>query len=164
MKRFRLMPTLAVLVSSLLLIGCASTPPLTVTEPVGPTSRTAADRERRGTLVVYSDWDLFAPGDADRHYRQDYTLIWPGGTRTERVRNHLGWLDEGPVPVRLPPGTYCVKAWAARQGPVVLTVVIKADRATMVRLDGANPNLTDVADASVVRLPNGQVVGSKAAR
>ncbi|HEY6166953.1 MAG TPA: hypothetical protein VI454_02855 [Verrucomicrobiae bacterium] len=164
MTKKKFAPVLFILASTILLAGCTSTPPLVLSEPVGPAPRSVVAMERRGTLVVYSDWDHFATGDSDRYYREDYTLYWPDSTRTQRVQNHIGSLDEGPVLLRLPPGTYRVKTRAARYGTVIVTVVIEAERTTAIRLDGTMPKRAAASDASEVRLPNGQVVGWKASR
>jgi hypothetical protein len=157
-------PVLFTLVSTLLLAGCASTPPLVLSEPVGPTPRAVAAQERRGTLVVHSDWDPFATGDPNRRYREDYVLYWPGEAKIRRVRNHIGSLDEGPVRLELPTGTYRVKTRAARYGTVIVSVVIEADQTTAIHLDGTAPKHAASLAAAHVRLPDGQIVGWKASR
>jgi hypothetical protein len=113
---------------------------------------------------VHSVRDVFANGDPDRSYREDYILYSPGDTKGRRVKNHHGPLDEGPVLLPLAPGTYRVKARAARYGTVMVNVVIEAERTTVVHLDGTTPSSGGKSSVFQVRLPNGEIVGWQAAR
>lgn len=147
-----------------LLTGCVTTTALVISEPVGPEPRVEAGSRPRGTLVVYTAWDIYPGAEPDQRYREDYVLSWPGASRVEKVGNHAGTFDEGPVSVSLPPGAYQVKARAAGHGRVTATVVIEAGRTTTLWLDGSVPGHAGAAAADQVRLPGGPVLGWRAAR
>ncbi len=147
---------------ALLLAGCATPSPYVVSERVGSELRTETASEPRGTLVVYSAWDIYPGGESDNRYREDYVLQWPEA-RVQKVRNHVGTFDEGPVAVSLPPGTYQVKARAIGHGRVTASVVIEAGRTTSLWLDGSMPKEATNSAAGLIRLPGGQIIGWKSA-
>jgi hypothetical protein len=81
----------------------------------------------------------------------------------ERVANQAGSFNANPATVRLSPGEYHVKALVARGGFVIVPVVIEAGKKTVVYLDGEALPQNPSANDDFVRLPDGHVVGWRAA-
>lgn len=151
------------LVANPLLTGCASTTSLVLSEPVGPGPRSKAPLRPRGSPVVYSAWDIYPGTDSDHRYREDFVLRRPGEVRVQKVRNHVGTFDEGPVSVSLLPGVYQVEVRVSGHGRVSASLVIEAGRTTSLWLDGTMPKDAAAAAADQFRLPDGQIIGWKAA-
>lgn len=150
----------AVVVS--LVAGCSTTP--LVLAPVGPappgTGATAGD----GHLVVYTATETHRFGDGVSYYpHTGYHIYTPDGKLWKYVRNHSGSTDQSPAIVTLPRGKYSLLAEAENCGRVTVPVVIEPRRTTEVHLETWGRSKSPVADeASVVRLPNGYVVGWRA--
>jgi hypothetical protein len=90
-----------------------------------------------------------------------YTLEDAAGKSLREIDNRTGLFDSQPALVPLPAGRYQVRALAPGGSYVVVPVVVEANRTTVVDLDGtAVPQ--GVADADMVRLPDGHVVGWRA--
>jgi hypothetical protein len=147
----------------MLLAGCATSHSGIVLDPVGPAPITHVTPATTGNLVVYSAAEVnasFNRRDPDRQVYSDYRILNPDGTLRERVHNDSGTLLQAPQAVALPAGTYRVVAQSNGYGTVTVPVTIAAGQNTEVHLDGdsttANPD-----PASVVRLPDGEVVGWK---
>lgn len=118
--------------------------------------------------MVFSAYDVHAPsmGDFDDIQRHtDYKVFSEAGKLLEVVHNHPIRSGEEPAQVDLPPGTYRVVANANGYGLVTVPVVIKANQVTTVHLEGGGswPNEAAFTQANSVRLPDGQIVGWRAA-
>jgi len=150
--------------SAALLCGCASGQRNLVLEPVGPSEIRAAAPATTGTLVVFSAFDVHAPnvGDfRDVQSHSDYKIYSDDGKLLQVVHNHPRRLDEEPAHVELPPGRYRVVANSNGYGVVTVPVVVKADQATTVHLEGGTWS-NEANKKNAVRLPDGEVVGYRA--
>jgi len=137
--------------------GCSFHPQQVVLEPEGPAPSVSPKNATEGYLVVYSAWSTL--GDSVTHHSR-YKLRTEDGKFSKEVLNHIDRFDEGPVRLPLAPGSYQLTARAARYGMVVVPIVIQERKTTYVCLDGApRPERLRVEGSSVVKLPNGQVVG-----
>jgi hypothetical protein len=162
MKVITRIPLLLSLACALFVSGCASAPPVQISGTAGPAPAGEPVAQGRGWLMVYSAWDPFSSGDPERNYHGDYVVCSPDNPHGRRVANHLGFLDEGPVAHPLPPGTYTIKARAARYGMVAVNAVVQRGKTTVIRLDGRGAAAPTVASSSHLQLPNGEVIGWKA--
>jgi hypothetical protein len=158
------LPNLAVL-GLLLVAGCASqNPGRMMLDPVGPAPG-GSEVGRSGMLVVYSTYNQRT--NVDRFFGQltysDYSIYTKNGTLLQQVRNDAGEAA-GPVMVKLPAAAYQVVAFATGYGVLTVPVVIKANRVTVVHLDeGTWPDRGAMIQAGAVRLPDGRIVGWRAA-
>ena len=149
--------------TGLLLAGCTTSHSGIVLDSVGPAPTTRMTPATTGHLVVYTAPEVnasFNSRDPNRPVYSDYRLLNADGTLRERVHNDSGSMLQEPQAVALPAGTYRVVAQSNGYGTVTVPVAIAAGQDTVVHLDGdstaANSN-----PASVVRLPDGEVVGWK---
>ncbi len=148
-------------VAALLFCGCASEP--IVLGPVGPAPASASAPIREGFLRIYTAIEKQVDGDAVHDVRSGYGIYTPDGKRFKWVENHVGQNDELPQTVRLPEGTYTVKAQAEGFRRITVPVVIKTGKLTEVNLETSGRKRTSVTnETAVVRLPNGDVVGWRA--
>jgi hypothetical protein len=140
--------------------ACASrTVPVTV-QAVGPSPHEEANNSVHGFLVVYSAWGLVNENKAPVDHHSRYTVTSDDGKMNQVIINHIDRFDEGPVHLPLPPGSYKVSALSAHAGRVIVPVVIESRQTTSVYLDGqTRPPIAADAKASLIRLPDGQVVG-----
>lgn len=153
----------AVVAATALLSSCASHGPALVLEPVGPAPFPSAIAGSTGTLMVFSAFEQGADFNSQlyrRHYT-DYLILSADGKPLQTVRNDSGTLMEAPKRVQLPVGTYRVVARANGYGKVTVPVVIRADQATTVHLEGSPswPNRRQLAGSNPVRLPDGEIAG-----
>jgi hypothetical protein len=160
--------TLALLAAGVLLSGCASDNNRLVLGPVGPTTPLpATSPSSNGTLVVYSAYKRNADFNSRDPYRQeysDYRIFTADDKALRAVHNNSGTSDEGPLTVDLAPGNYRVVARANGYGYVTVPVVIKAKQKTVLHLEGgAWPDESSFDPANAVRLPDGHIIGWKAA-
>jgi hypothetical protein len=159
--KFRLL--ISGLAASALLSGCASDRHGLVLDAVGPLPAPLGAPSCNGTLVVFSAFeqgeDLNAPDYRRQH--TNYRILSADGKAIQTVHNDSGTLAEGPKPVELPAGTYRVVARANGYGEVTVPVVIRANQATTVHLEGGFswPKRKDLATSDAVRLPDGEIVG-----
>lgn len=143
------------------LTGCLTTAPLVLEQPVGPGPASLGSGSGQGDLVVYSALEVNM-ADADHPTHASYTILTADEQPLKKVDNRTGSFYEDPVVVALPAGKYRIKARATNAGWVDLPVVIEASRTTVVDLDGATlPQHPRRNDDQWVRLPDGQVIGSK---
>ena len=162
------LPLLA-LVTGLAVSGCASNRNHLTLDTVGPSGplngNSAADS---GTLVVYSAYKRNADFDSRDPYRQeysDYSILTESGHFLRKVHNNSGTIFQDVVSVNLPSGKYQVVARANGYGFVTVPVIVAVQHSTVLHLEGGSP----WPDASVfnqdnsVRLPDGQIVGYRAA-
>lgn len=147
--------------SAILLSACATRPPLSALPPVGPAPVASGNAGPGiGTLVVYSAWSTF-----DNNYESDhsgYMVYAKDGQLVKWVPNFLegDFTVEPPTRVKLPAGSYNVKAEGGKYGWVLVPIVIKEGATTPIYLDGDRHAVNALAsDNAVVKLPNGQVIG-----
>jgi hypothetical protein len=143
--------------------GCATRAPLVVQNPVGPQRPHQPRRRTDGDLVVYSATYVSTYAQSEYPVHTDYTIATRDYKVIERVANQTGPFNANPATVRLPPGEYRVKALVERGGFVIVPVVIEAGKKTVVDLNGEALPQNLSADDDLVRLPDGRVVGWRAA-
>jgi hypothetical protein len=141
-------------------IGCSSAPKLTVAEPVGP-GRSGSGRS--GALQVYTATEQHAVGDNTCYYPHTGYLIYNDhGQKVKYVINHVGTMDESPMVVSLPTGSYTIVAESDAYGRVRIPVVVRPSRTTEVHLErGWKPPLNATA-SDTVQMPDGQPIGWRA--
>ena len=120
-----------------------------------------------GTLVVYSAYKRNADFNSRDPYRQeysDYKILTADGKLFRNVHNNSGTIFEDALTVELAPGDYRVVARSNGFGYVTVPVVIEAKQNTVLRLDGSPwPDGSTSDPANAVRLPDGHIIGWKAA-
>jgi hypothetical protein len=142
----------------LTLTACASQP-LVIQEPIGPEPSGLSTYLPQGYLVIYTPTDTVDDGEINYYPHTGYDVYTLDGKKIRAVLNHDSVHDEQPQRVALPVGTYKVKADCR----VVLTVVIKANKTTVVDLDdSSNIQAAKGTESKVVKTPDGEVVGWKA--
>ena len=159
--------TVVLLTVATLWSGYAFSPREVLLEPVGPRSIQSTASNDRGTLVVFSAYDVTAAGVGDyehRHHYSDYKIFSPDGKLLQIVHNDSNTVLREATPVKLPAGLYRVVAQANGYGVVTVPVVIEKGEVTTVHLEGGGPWKNKIAhdQAGVVRLPDGQIVGYRA--
>jgi hypothetical protein len=146
--------------------GCVSKPNGLVLDTVGPSEPSQSPAGDNGSLVVYSAFDPVPHFDSltYRSFYTDYEVFSEQGQLLQTVHNDGGTALEGPRPVSLPPGRYRVVARANGFRKVTVPVVIAAHHITTVHLEGgaAWGSRAQGGSSSLVRLPDGQVVGEHA--
>jgi hypothetical protein len=160
---------LIVITAGILLSGCATGKNGTVLDTVGPPlSQPAAANSTNGTLVVYSAYEVnadFNSRDPNRPEYSDYRILTNDGKLLQRVHKDSGTALQDPVAVGLPPGKYRVSARANGYGYVTVPVIIETQPSTILHLEGGGswPNESAFNQTNAVRLPDGQIIGWKAA-
>jgi hypothetical protein len=162
----------SLLAVALLVSGCASQPPI-VLAPVGPApmalNQTAPGN---GALMVYSPLEAVANLSADISGQpsddweySDYRILSPDGKRLKWVANNAGTVQLHPQTIALPAGNYRVVAQADGGIRVTVPVVIASHQTTVLHLDGHDfpPGETGFNQTNSVRLPDGRIVGWRAA-
>ena len=166
------MKTVLILMSAVagaLLSGCVTGKNSLVLDTVGPAPtqpRTA--NSINGTLVVYSAYDInadFAGRDRRSPEYSDYKIFTADGKMLEKVHNNSGTILQDPLAVELPPGKYRVVAHSNGYGYVTVPIVIASRQSTIVHLEGDGfwPDESAFNKTNAVRLPDGVIVGWKAA-
>jgi len=136
---------------------------------VGPDAAAAASAKEadalHGTLVVYSDALPVAKHRSPPEYSHTgYVIRKASGELVAHVDNRLTEAAPDPEEVRLPAGLYQVSARCAKVGTVLVPVVIAPGRRTDVFLDEEGmPRAQSTKLDDPVRLPDGRVVGARAA-
>jgi hypothetical protein len=148
---------IVVLLGALALAACASPPVAHVGAPLAP--KTSSLQRKSGNLVVYSATFASTVEQSEYPAHTDYTVATVNDTLVEHVTNRAGSFESYPAKVRLPAGAYHVRAQYDGGRFVVVPVVIKADKTTVVDLDETTPPPGTDARKQPVRLPNGAVVG-----
>ena len=159
--------TFVVVTVGLLPSGCAFHERGLVLDPVGPTPTQSATAGSKGSLVVYSAFDVhadFAGTDPDRHRHTDYRIFSEDGALLQVVHNDSGTMLEGPVEVELAVGTYRIAARSNGYGVVSLPLIIAPHQITTVHLEGGASwsNKQAFNQTNAVRLPDGEIVGWRA--
>jgi hypothetical protein len=156
-KRF--LPSLLI-ASALTAAGCAPVQTLVIGQAIGPYDPDVR-RARQGTLVVYTETQPF-DGDSDYPVHSAYSVLTPEGIVVKEVPNHRHYLDREPTPVTLPVGQYNVATRkGARHGPMLLVAVIQAGLTTVIDLNEEVFPVRTAQGEQWVRLPSGQIIGSK---
>lgn len=147
-------PVLGLISGALLMAGCQS--PLVVQSAAGPEPVGLETQGTKGQLVVFSAKEARGDGDDPTYYQHSdywiYDLRWK---RVKYAGNTTGHFDEAPRLVQLPPGSYSVKARAECYGLVVVPVVIKGGRTTVLHLDKDWKSTASGSNADLVTLPGG---------
>jgi len=162
--------TFEIIAAGILLSGCATGKGRMTADAVGPVpTRRAAANSTDGTLVVYSACEVnadFNPRDPCRPEYSDYKIYAADGKLLRRIHNDSGTMLQDPAPVKLPPGQYCVVARANGYGDVTIPVVIGPGQNTVLHLEGGGswPDPAAFNRTNAIRLPDGQVIGWRAAR
>lgn len=163
--------TLIAITTGALLSGCASSNGLAL-DTVGPPMfqpATTSSTSTNGTLVVYSAFRRNADFNSRDPYRpeySDYKIFTTDEKLLQRVHNNSGTILQDPVSVELPPGKYHVFARANGYGYVTVPVIIEAEQSTVLHLEGGGswPDKSALFQTNTVLLPDGRVVGWRAAR
>ena len=151
-----------------LLSGCATGSGLAL-DAVGPSlSQSPAADSTDGILIVYSAYAAnasFNSHNPDLPKYSNYKILTANGKPLRRVYNNSGTILQGPVAVKLPPGKYRVIARANGYGNVTVPVLIETRQNTVLHLDGDGFWSGEAAfnQTNAVRLPDGQIIGWKAA-
>lgn len=117
--------------------GCAtSREAVTVLRPVEPAPLVAHPKAHSsGSLVAYTPVVLPPMNSTTLFYpHSSYDLYDSHGALLRHVKNHLGAWDETPERIILPPGQYTVRAQADSPGELVVPIVIRGGRTTVVDL------------------------------
>ena len=152
----------------LLLSSCVASERGLVLAPVGPPPAQPTTTSAKGTLVVFSAYDVHeaSPGDYEcRHHYSDYRIFSGNGKLLQRVHNDSDSVLREPAHVRLPAGMYRVVADSNGYGVVTVPVVIEANQVTTVHLEdgGWQRNASGLNEADAVHLPGGEIVGWRSA-
>lgn len=89
-------------------------------------------KELLGILVVRTEPLEFEDDTFVYERHRSYTILDSEGELVDRVRNHVGDLDESPSEIRLPPGRYRLRISSSGTAPVELDVEIVAGARTVV--------------------------------
>lgn len=161
--------TLTVITAGALLSGCAIEKNVTVLDTVGPPmSQSTAASSTNGTLVVYSAYEVnadFSARDPNSPEYSDYRIFTLDGKLLQRVHNNSGTILQDAVSVELLPGKYKIIAHANGYGYVTVPVIIEPRQNTILHLEGGGfwPNESVFNQTNAVRLPDGRIIGWKAA-
>ncbi len=161
--------TLTLISAIAVLSGCATGKNGLALDPVGPSpDQPATVNSTNGTLLVYSAYDVnadFAGRDRRSPEYSDYKILTIDGNLLQKVHNNSGTILQEAVPVELSPGKYHVMAHSNGYGYLVVPVVIAAGQTTTLHLEGDGfwPNESAFNQTNAVRLPDGVVIGWKAA-
>jgi len=141
-----------------LLVGCATTP--VVLAPVGPNPHGVQTADSKGQLEVYSR--LFACTEGDNpawHQHSAYRIYDLQGRLVKYVGNAVGYYEQAPRLVSLPPGAYRLRARASDYLRVEVPVTIERGRTTKVHLDDRWQLPAYASNGQLVSLPNHEPVG-----
>jgi hypothetical protein len=173
---------LALVGAMLGMAGCATTPKVAVSEPVGPAPTQFAEGAGNGSLIIFSahrranvdvnmaEWrwnnDFGKNAFLYEPARTGYTIYGKNGQVFKEVRNAIGTSDSTPTVVKLPAGTYQVKAQGinceATRVQVLMTVVIEPGETTVAHLSGRWQPMGEHHGLQVARLPCGKAIGWRA--
>jgi hypothetical protein len=147
-----------------LFIGCVTHRRVVVETAVGPSPFEKSNGAAQGELIVYSGLEL-APGyDPDEQWHSAYELFLADGTLLRKVENKTGPRKLDPETVELSPGNYRAVMRTLPSGFIDLILVIEGGKSTVVCLDGTRLiGRRKAAPSDLVYLPNGSVVGWRAA-
>jgi hypothetical protein len=161
--------TLMSAVTGVLLSGCVTGKNSLVLDTVGPApTQSWVANSTTGMLVVYSAYDInadFAGRDRRSQEYSDYKIFTTDGKMLQKVHNNSGTILQDPLAVNLPPGKYRVVANSNGYGYVTVPIVITPRQYTVVHLEGDGfwPDESVFNKTNAVRLPDGVIIGWKAA-
>jgi len=89
----------------------------------------------QGSLVVFSATDAFDDGGVPYNAHSSYAIYTTDRRLFKNVENHISRSDEIPEVVTLPAGSYVIEARSERDGYVLVPIIIKTGRQTIVDLD-----------------------------
>lgn len=156
-----------IFVSTLLFAAaCAPAQPWLVTDTIGPLPSPAAARPT-GSLIVYTETERPGADPTDYAPHSDYRLYSMDGSLLRWVTNRNAPMGRAPATVELPIGHYKVVAAAPGAGLLNIPVVINQSQTTLVDLINEvfpppSKQGPDLDTGHWVRLPSGQIIGSKA--
>lgn len=162
--------TLMFITAAAVLSGCVTGRNSLVLDTVEPAwfqPVEASSTLTNGTLVVYSAFRIsadFDESDPRRPEYSDYKIFSTDGKLLKKIHNKSGTIIQDVVPVELPPGKYDVVARANGYGYVTVPVMIAVQQRTILHLEGDSWSDQSVFNqTNAVRLPDGRIVGWKAA-
>jgi hypothetical protein len=161
--------TLIAIITVALLSGCATGSNGLALDTVGsPLTQPMEAISTNGTLLVYSAYEVnadFNARDPNRPEYSDYKIFTTDGKLLQKIHNNTGTILQDAVPVELPPGKYHVRARANGYGFVMIPVVVESRQTTTLHLEGGGfwPNESVFSQTNAVRLPDGQIIGWRAA-
>lgn len=163
--------TLIVIMAVALLSSCATGKNGLALDIVGPPPSQPAETSStltNGTLVVYSAFKVnadFNNPDPYNSEHSDFRIFTADGKFLQRVHNISKNGLRDVLPVSLPPGKYNVIARANGYGYVTIPVMIETRQSTILHLEGGGfwPDESAFNQTNTVRLPDGQIIGWKAA-
>ena len=89
----------------------------------------------QGSLVVFSATDAFDDGGVPYNAHSSYAIYTTDRRLFKNVENHISRSDEIPEVVTLPAGSYVIEARSERDGYVLVPIIIKTGRQTILDLD-----------------------------
>jgi hypothetical protein len=167
-KTAKILFTFIATAAGALLSGCATGNRLAL-DTVGPSlPQPPVANSTDGILTVYSAYEVnadFNSRDPDLPEYSDYKILTADGKPLQRVPNNSGTILQDPMPVELPPGKYRVIASDNGYGNVTVPVMIETQQSTVLHLEGGGLWSGESAfnQTNVVHLPDGQIIGWKAA-
>jgi hypothetical protein len=161
--------SISCLIGGLVLAGCATGHRNLTLDSVGPAPAQPSVASADGTLTVYSGFKVNADfNSTDPNHREysNYKIFAADGKLLQLVQNDTGLAQGSPAPISLAPGNYRVVARANGYGIVTVPVVIQAGNLTIVHLEGGYvwPDKSEFNQTNTVRLPDGGIVGWRAAQ
>jgi hypothetical protein len=140
--------------------ACSSPQKLTVSEPVGPGR---SEVVRTGAVQVYTATEQHNDGDNTTYYpHTSYLVCDEQGQKIKYVANHVGTMDENPMLVDLPAGSYIIVGQAEGYGRVRIPMVIKPNRTTVLHLERGWKAPRNAQPSDLIRMPDGQPIGWRA--
>lgn len=161
------------IISNLILalsLGCSqgSASPTVINQAVGPAPR-MTDGHAEGGLIVYTMTERYpvqeeTSSDLVYYYpHSSYEILSADGKHVQNVINHVGDHDEQPQRVDLPTGRYKIRASSEKDGVLLIPIVIKSGRTTVLNLDQKDKiEKVNGAGTKLVKSPSGQIIGWKA--
>lgn len=159
--KLALRDTILSVATAVFVTSCASAPPTSVHETVGPNPAAVLNQEHNGFLTVYSATAWTTDGDGGTLLNHtDYDIDAPDGRLVERVPNAA----EEPTRATLLSGIYTVIAQSETSGTVSVPVVIEPGKITILHLEKEKDwqESSVIRSSDLVRLPNGQPIGFRA--
>ncbi len=152
----------------LLLVSCASPPPITLSA-VGPgpfpgrtSSAGTGQLQVFSSLAEQSDDQNQGSTDPAWYQHSDYNVYDATGKLVKHVDNATGHYSTSPRLVSLPAGSYTVRAQASEGGSVNVPVIIDMGRTTKVHLDENWRLPPAIPKTEIVCAPDGDPVGWRA--
>ena len=157
----------AVLVTCVVLAGCASTNDQLVLDPIGPAPGSTPAPGTQGELAVFTAFDPLPDLNRSPYRRRftDYRIFSADGEHlVQVVNNNRETLLNSPPVINLSSGVYRVRARANGYGTITVPVVIQPGQLTTVHLEGSVwwPRSSTIFTSNPVRLPKGEIAGWRA--